>query len=185
LLLNNNWDLNSHNLKAGEILSKPSIFENPSNPLPLQKVQDLENSNENLEQILNETKKLPSEQPLFPPNEDLEDVGLEALFNPPQDNVHLLPPPEPPDIDTPFRRRKSPRGHPTASNSILQNFAYTSDESEYFSDNSDHTSDYSDPNQTNFNNLNIELDMSQSYRATFVSRRSKTPSVTFLVTPLK
>jgi len=115
----------------------------------------------------------------------LEDIGLEALFNPPQDNVHLLPPPEPPDIDTPFRRRKSPRGHPTASNSILQNFAYTSDESEYFSDNSDHTSDYSDPNQTNFNNLNIELDMSQSYRATFVSTRSKTPSVTFLVTPLK
>jgi hypothetical protein len=174
-------------LKAGEPLAKPSIFENPSHPLPLQKVQEMENSNENLEQTLNEIKKLPTEQSPLPPNEYLEDIGLEALFNPPQEPVHLLPPPEPPDINTPFVRRKSPRGHKThsATNSILQNFAYTSDESEYFSDNSDYTSDYSDPNQTNFNNLNVELDMSQSYRATLVSKRSRSPSVTFLVTPLK
>jgi hypothetical protein len=136
---------------------------------------------------LDEIKKHPMEEPPFPPKEILEDIGLEALFNPPQEPMHLLPPPEPPDINTPFVRRKSPRGYKThsATNSILQNIAYTSDESEYYSDNSDSNSEYSDPNQTNFNTLNVELDMSQSYRATLVSKRSRSPSVTFLVTPIK
>jgi hypothetical protein len=171
LLLNNNWDLNSHNLKAGEPLLKPSIFDTPSHPVLLQEVQNTENTSDDLETALKKIEHLPSETSDFPSNETLENIGLEKLFETPPLNIPVSPPQKPPNITIPIPRRKSPRNHPASNTTSISYDSQSDSESEFFE------CSESQQHATSFNNTNIHLDISQTYHSSLRAPKS----VTFLV----
>ena len=103
LLLSKNWDLNSHNLKAGQPVNHSGIFDAPSHPVPTKTVEETE---KRMDSVLESGDLENLFQSL--PAEEAESISVDAHLE-----QHWMPQaPRPPDIDQygpPKQLRRSQR----------------------------------------------------------------------------
>ena len=154
LLLSKNWDLNCHNLKAGQAVNHSGIFDAPSHPVPTRTVAETERMADT-ELECGELEKFFLSQP---EDEIVPDtVPSDAALS-----QHLMPSASrPPDIDLlgpPSQVRRSPRLAPVVSEVM-------STETDLLSFESENVSEENDSGERTFscNALTLEMDLSKLY----------------------